>query len=74
MLSDIDTQLAGFRLFVRQDQMSPELEVYDSTGAPYNNGLFDIPITPKIPVTEVIIKRDPGPLTLCEVEVFAGNI
>ncbi|XP_045209797.2 uncharacterized protein LOC123561470 [Mercenaria mercenaria] len=71
--SDIDSQLGGFQLYIRQDQFSPELQVYDNTGFPYNNGYFDIPIASNLPVTEVAIKRNPGPLTLCEVEVFAAE-
>jgi len=52
--------------------------VYDNTGVPYGNGTFEVIIEPEVSASSIVVTRNlaggaQGYITLCEVEVFAGN-
>ncbi|KAL4229451.1 hypothetical protein ACF0H5_012489 [Mactra antiquata] len=67
--ADQSDQLPGFLLFTQELDAGPEVLVYDSTGMPYGEGVYDIPIDPPVLASNVIVRRD-GIITLCEVDVF----
>ena len=50
-----------------------ETQLYDNTGIPYGSGVFTIPINPPVAANAIIIRRT-GTLTLCEVEIFGGEV
>lgn len=64
-------QLPGFQLYIQPFDMAPEELIYDSTGVPYGNGIYTIPISPPRMAKFVTVRRN-GVITLCEVEVFQG--
>ena len=73
--SDIGNQLEGFAVHV-DDANNPA--VYDNTGVPYGNGTFEVIIEPEVSASSIVVTRNlaggaQGYITLCEVEVFAGN-
>ena len=62
--------MEGFTVFY--DSEGSETLLYDNTGVNYGIGVFIITINPPV-VTNAIIVRRTGILTLCEVEIFGGE-
>lgn len=63
--------MPDFQLYGQAFDGAIEELIYDSTGVPYGEGIYTIPITPPKTLKHVIVRRN-GIISLCEVEVFEG--
>ena len=69
-VSDTSNQMEGFSVFYDND--GSETLLYNNIGVEYGTGVFTITINPPV-ITNAIIIRRTGILTLCEVEIFGSK-
>lgn len=73
MCSTESDQLPDFQLYSQAFDGAIEELIYDSTGVAYGEGIYTIPVIPPKTLRHIIVKRN-GIISLCEVEVFEGNL
>jgi hypothetical protein len=68
-------QLGNFIMYGQSGSTGDRVQLYNSTGVEYGDGIFRVDVNPEKNMSIIRIERPTqnGIITLCEVEVYEGN-